>query len=337
MWSGNPSSPSGMPRTMKAVVSERYGLEHLQLREIDIPALEDHQLLVRVRATSINPAEWYRAHGPLMVRVLGRDGLRAPRTTRLGSDLAGVVEAIGRDVKEFAPGDEVFGTGLGAWAEYAVAREPRLVRKPANVSWEEAAAVPIAATTALQALRDHGKVEAGQKVLINGSSGGVGTYTVQLAKWFGADVTAVCRTEKVEQARELGADRVVDYTQEDFTRLDTRFDLMLDIAGSQPFRRYRRVLTPSATIVQIGAKMKNAAFGPLPHIVKTRLAVIGRSQSLKFFIAQINKEDLALFAELLESGKMRSVVDRRFDLTQVADAVNYLGQGHSRGKNVIVP
>ena len=331
------SSPGGLPRTMKAIVSERYGLEHLQLRESAIPALEDHQILVRVRASSINPAEWYRVHGPLMLRVLGRDGLRAPKTTHIGADLAGVVEAIGRDVKEFAPGDEVFGTGLGAWREYAVAREPRLVRKPANVSWEEAAGVPIAATTALQALRDHGKVQPGQKVLINGAAGGVGTYAVQLAKWLGAEVTAVCRTEKVEQTRELGADRVVDYTREDFTRLATRFDLMLDIAGSQPFLRFRRVLTPDATVVMVGAKMKNAAFGPLPHIVESRLTALGRGQSVKMFIAQINKEDLVLFAELLESGKMKSVLDRRFDLTQVADAVNYLGEGHSRGKNVIVP
>jgi NADPH:quinone reductase-like Zn-dependent oxidoreductase len=322
---------------MKAIVSERYGLEHLQLRELEIPALEDHQVLVRVRATSINPAEWYQVHGPLMLRVLGRNGLRAPKTTQLGADLAGAVEAIGRDVKEFAPGDEVFGTGPGAWAEYAVAREPRLVRKPANVSWEEAAAVPIAATTALQALRDHGKVQPGQKVLINGAAGGVGTYAVQLAKWLGAEVTAVCRTEKVEQTRELGADRVVDYTQEDFTRLPVRHDLMLDIAGSQPFLRYRRVLTPNATVVQVGAKMKNAALGPLPFIVKSRLTALGRSQSLKFFIAKINKDDLLLFGELLESGRMKSVLDRRFDLTQVADAVNYLGEGHSRGKNVIVP
>ncbi len=327
-------APTG---TMRAIVSARFGLEHLELREVDIPALEDHQVLVRVRASSINPVEWYRVHGPLMIRLLGRDGFRTPATTSVGADLAGVVEAVGRDVEELAPGDEVFGTGLGAWGEYARAREPRLARKPAEVSWEEAAAVPIAATTALQALRDHGKLQPGQKVLINGAAGGVGTYAVQLAKWLGAEVTAVCSTAKVEQTRELGADRVVDYQREDFAELPTRHDLMLDIAGSQPFLRYRRVLTPEATVVIVGAKMKNAAFGPLPTIAETFLTALGRSQRIKFFVAQINKEDLALFAELLASGKMRSVIDQRYDLTQVADAINYLGGGHSRGKNIIVP
>ena len=213
-----------------------------------MPAIEDDQVLVRVHASSVNPVEWYGVTGPFFVRAFG-GGLRKPKNTTVGGDVAGRVEAVGKDVTEFQPGDEVFGTSGAAWAEYAPAREARLVRKPANVSFEEAAAVPVAAMTALQALRDKGGVQPGQKVLINGASGGVGTYAVQLAKAFGADVTAVCSTGNVELARSLGADRVVDYTQEDFTQLGERHDLMLDIAGSRPFRQFRRVLTPKATVV----------------------------------------------------------------------------------------
>ncbi len=254
----------------------------------------------------------------------------------MGGDLAGRVEAVGKDVKEFQPGDEVFGTTLGAWAEYAPAREARLVRKPANISFEEAAAVPVAATTALQALRDHGGVQPGQKVLINGASGGVGTYAVQIAKSFGAEVTAVCSTGNVELAKSLGADHVIDYTQEDFTRRSVRHDLMVDIAGSSPFRKFRRVLTPEATVVVVGAKFpSNKGLGPLSHIIGTRLSALGRSQTVKFFVAKINKEDLVVLQELLEAGKMRSVIDRRYELSQTADAMRYLGEGHARGKIVI--
>jgi NADPH:quinone reductase-like Zn-dependent oxidoreductase len=253
----------------------------------------------------------------------------------VGSDLAGRVEAVGKDVKDFQPGDEVFGTGAGAWAEYAAARDIRLARKPPNVSFEEAAAVPIAALTALQALRDHGQVQPGQKVLINGASGGVGTYAVQLAKWFGADVTAVCSTRNVEQARSLGADRVVDYTQEDFTRRAERHDLMLDIAGSQPFWKFRRVLTAEATIVLVGGRMTYRGLGPLPHLAGTFLATRFRSQTLKLFVAKIVAEDLALLGELLESGKLTSVIERRYELSQAREALAYFGEGHARGKIVI--
>ena len=210
-------------------------------------------MLIRVQASSVNPAEWYGVTGPYFARLLG-GGLRKPKSTSVGADLAGRVEAVGKDVTEFQPGDEVFGTSGAAWAEYAPAREARLVRKPANVSFEEAAAVPIAATTALQALRDKGRVQPGQKVLINGASGGVGTYAVQIAKSFGAEVTAVCSTGNVDLARSLGADHVIDYTQEDFTQLGERHDLMIDIAGSRSFRQFRRVLTPDATVVIVGAK-----------------------------------------------------------------------------------
>ena len=323
-------------KTMKAIVHERYGMpDVLELREVDLPVIADDQVLLRVHASSANPAEWYGVTGPYFARLFG-GGLRAPKSTKVGADVAGVVESVGKDVTEFQPGDEVFGTSPGAWAEYAPAREVRLVRKPANVSFEEAAAVPIAAITALQALRDHGGVQPGQKVLINGASGGVGTYAVQLAKVLGADVTAVCRARNVELARSLGADRVVDYTKEDFTQLGERHDLMLDIAGSRPFRKFRRVLTREATVVIVGAKFpSNKGLGPLTHIIGTRLGALGRSQKAKFFVAKINKEDLGFLAELLEAGKVRSVIDRRFELSETADALRYLGEGHARGKVII--
>jgi NADPH:quinone reductase-like Zn-dependent oxidoreductase len=300
---------------------------------VDTPALEPHQLLVRVHASSVNPAEWYRVHGPFFARL--PNGLRRPKQSAVGADLAGVVEAVGTDVTELAPGDEVFGTGLGAWAEYAVAREPRLVRKPANVSFEEAAAVPIAAVTALQALRDHARVEAGQKVLINGAAGGVGTYAVQLATWLGADVTAVCSTHNVELVRSLGADRVVDYTQEDFTRGAERYDAMLDIAGSRPFRQFRRVLKRDAIVVAVGAPMSSRGLGPLKHLAGTRLTALGRSQKVVNFVAKITKEDLEVLRGLLEDGTIRSAIDRRYELREVPDALRYLGTRHARAKVVV--
>src|ERR687896_1166019 len=210
---------------MKGIVAERYGPpDALELRNVDKPVIADDQVLVRVHASSVNPAEWYRVTGPYFARLFG-DGMRKPKSSAVGADLAGRVEAVGKDVEEFQPGDEVFGTSGAAWAEYTPARAVRLVRKPAKVSFEEAAAVPIAAITALQALRDHGQVQAGQKVLINGPSGGVGTFAVQIAKSFGAEVTGVCRTRNVDMVRSLGADRIVDYTQEDFTRRGERHDL----------------------------------------------------------------------------------------------------------------
>ncbi len=320
-------------RTMKAMVHDRYGPEALELRDVEMPVIEPHQVLVRVHASSVNPAEWYRVHGPVFVRV--SSGLRRPKTPSVGTDLAGRIEAVGKDVTEFQPGDEVFGTSGGSWAEYTRAREPRLARKPPNVSFEEAAAVPIAGLTALQAVRDHGRIQSGQKVLINGASGGVGTFAVQIAKSFGADVTAVCSTRNVDLVRSLGADRVIDYTQEDFTRRGERHDVMLDIAGSRSFVEFRRALTPEATVVMVGSRMSNKGLGPLKHVIGTRLASIGRSQPVTFFIAKIEKDDLAFMAELLAAGKVRSVIDRRYALSQVPEALRYLGTTHARGKVVI--
>jgi NADPH:quinone reductase-like Zn-dependent oxidoreductase len=318
---------------MKAVVHTGYGSSKgVELREVDLPTIEDHQVLLRVRAASVNPVEWYAVMGPVFSRI--SSGVLRPKNAKIGADVAGVVEEVGKDVTEFKPGDEVFGTTLGAWAEYAPAREVRLVVKPANVSFEEAASVPIAALTALQALRDHGKVQPGQKVLINGASGGVGSFAVQLAKHFGAEVTAVCSTNNVGTAERLGADIVCNYNEQDFTRSGIRHELMLDIAGSRPFRQFRRVLTRDATIVIVGGKM-NRGLGPLPHLGATWLSARFRPQKVKFFVAQITKEDLLVMQDLLGSGAVKPVIDRRYELSEVRDALDYFGQGHARGKVVI--
>jgi NADPH:quinone reductase-like Zn-dependent oxidoreductase len=333
------SRSAHMPATarrgsMKAIVQQEYGSpDGVVLREVETPVIQDHQLLVRVHASSVNPAEWYRVMGPFFARF--GNGLRKPKSPAIGADLAGRIEAVGRDVTEFEPGDEVFGTSGASWAEYAPAREVRLVRKPANVSFEEAAAVPVAGLTALQAVRDHARIQPGQKVLINGASGGVGTFAVQIAKVFGAEVTAVCSTGNVDLVGSLGADRVCDYTREDFTRSGERHDVMLDVAGSRSFLQFRRVLTPEATVVMVGAPMSAKGLGPLKHLFGTRVFALGRSQTVTNFLAKIEKTDLEFMRELLEGGKVRSVIDRRYDLSQVPDALRYLGTTHARGKVVI--
>lgn len=321
---------------MKAIFADRYGPpDVLELREVDQPVIEDHQVLLRVHASSVNPADLYRVTAPFFARIFGT-GLRRPKNPAVGTDVAGRVEAVGKDVEDLQPGDEVFGGAPGAWAEYAAARADRVARKPPDVSFEEAAAVPVAALTALQALRDHGRVQPGQKVLINGASGGVGTYAAQIAKALEAEVTAVCSTGNVDLVRSLGADRVVDYTKEDFTQLGEPHDLMLDIAGSRSLSEARRVLTPEAVVVLIGASSKmKGALGPLPHLIATRLASVGRSQSVAFFIAKINKEDLTFLGDLLEAGKVKSVIDRRYELSQLPEALRYLREGHAQGKIVI--
>jgi NADPH:quinone reductase-like Zn-dependent oxidoreductase len=321
-------------RTMKAIVHERYGRPSvLELRDVDKPAVEDSQVLVRVHASSVNPVEWYGVTGFLPARM--GNGWRTPDDPTVGADLAGRIEAVGRNVKDFRPGDEVFGVSGSSWAEYTSARADRIARKPANLSFEEAAAVPVAGITALQGLRDKGRVQPGQKVLINGASGGVGTFAVQLAKAFGAEVTGVCSTANVEQARTLGADRVVDYTKDDFTRLDVRHDLMLDIAGSRSFLDFRRVLAPEATVVLIGGRMTYRGVAGLPHIAGTILKSRGRSQTVTFFVAKVTTEDLALLGKLLETGEVKSVIERRYELSEAPEALAYLGQGHARAKIVI--
>jgi NADPH:quinone reductase-like Zn-dependent oxidoreductase len=319
---------------MRAIVHVRYGRpDLLELRDVERPEIEADQVLLRVRAASVNPVEWYGVTGFLPARMGG--GLRRPKSAAVGGDVAGRVEAVGKDVVDLGPGDEVFGTSGYSWAEYAVASPDKLALKPANVSFEEAAAVPVAGLTALQALRDHGQVQPGQKVLINGASGGVGTFAVQLAKVFDADVTAVCSTRNVEQARSLGADRVVDYTREDFAKLGERHDLMLDVAGSRSFLAYRRALTPDATVVLIGGPLTYRGLGPLPHIGGTILKSMGRSQKVKFFVAKVNRDDLSYLAELLEAGRVKSVIERTYPLSEAPEALAHLGEGHAKAKIVI--
>ncbi len=320
---------------MRAVVREKYGLDSLELREIDKPTPAEDEVLVRVRAASLNPADWYTLTGPLIARI--PNGVFKPKSNRLGADFAGTVEAIGKNVTQFRPGDEVFGARTGALTEYVSVPEDRVVvPKPANVTFEEAAGVAIAGVTALQGLRDKGQLQPGHKVLINGASGGVGTFAVQIAKSFGAEVTAVCSTRNVDLVQLLGADYVIDYTREDFTRSDRRYDLLFDGAGSKSWSECRRVLKPHAILVVVGAPKGNRVTGPLGHIGRMLLA--GRlrgSQKAVFFIAKLNKADMEILRELLESGKVKTIVDKRYELSQAADAFRYLGEGHAQGKVVI--
>jgi NADPH:quinone reductase-like Zn-dependent oxidoreductase len=260
-------------------------------------------------------------------------GFRKPKSRLVGTDFAGTVEAVGSEVTEFRPGDEVFGGRTGAFAEYVCARFVAL--KPEHLSFEEAAAVPVAALTALQGLRDKGKIEPGQKVLINGASGGVGTFAVQIAKALGAEVTAVCSTRNVDLVRSLGADHVIDYSREDFTRRDERYDLMFDNAGSKSWSDCKRVLARNATVVLVGGQMGNRLFGPLGHVIKMRLASLGSGRKATFFVAKFNKDDMQVLRELLEAGTLKPVIDRRYELSEIADAFRYMGEGHARGKVVI--
>jgi NADPH:quinone reductase-like Zn-dependent oxidoreductase len=321
---------------MKAAVQDRYGSpDVVELREIDRPVAADDEVLVRVRAASVNRADWYGMTGTPWV---GRTqmGLLKPKQQVLGVDFAGTVEAVGRNVTQFRPGDEVFGGRNGAFAEYVCVREGRaVVPKPADVTVEQAAAVPVAALTALQGLRDKGQLQPGQKVLINGASGGVGTFAVQIAKALGADVTGVCSTRNVDLVRSIGADHVIDYTHEDFTLSDQRYDLMLDVAGSRSWSECRRVLNPQATLVIVGAPKGNRLLGPLSHIVKVRLASLRSSQKVVFFIAKFNKADMVVLRELLEAEKVTPVIDRRYELSEIADALQYMGEGHAQAKIVI--
>lgn len=323
--------------TMKAIVRDRYGSpDVLELQEVEQPELGDDGVLVRVRAASVNPVDWHDVTGtPWIARPM--TGLRRPKGSRLtGHDFAGTVEAVGKDVTDLHPGDDVFGgkSGGGSFAEY-VCVPMEVARKPANLSFEEAAAVPVAALTALQGLRDHGQLQPGHKVVVNGASGGVGTFAVQIAKALGAEVTAVCSSRNVEQARSLGADRVIDYTREDFTRGDERYDVILDVAGTKSWSRYRRVLNPDATLVMVGAPKTNPVLGPLGHIARVRLAAWRGSQKAVFFIAKFNRPDMDALRELLESGNVKPVVEKRYELGEVADALRYLGEGHAQGKIVI--
>jgi NADPH:quinone reductase-like Zn-dependent oxidoreductase len=320
---------------MNAIVQDRFGPpDVLELREVDQPRAGDGEVLVAVRAASVNPADWYAMTGtPWVARA--QMGLRRPRSGRLGIDLAGEVVAGGADVTRFSPGDAVFGTGDGTLAESVAVAEGTLALKPARLSFEQAAAVPVAALTALQGLRDKGRLQPGQRVLVNGASGGVGTFAVQVAKALGAEVTAVCSTRNVEAARSLGADQVVDYTREDFTGTSRRHDLLLDVAGSRPWPACRRVLTPQGRLVMVGAPKGSRLLGPLGHIAAVRLASLRASQQVVFFISRSTGEDLTALADLLERGAVTPCVERTYPLTEAANAFRYLGEGHARGKLVV--
>lgn len=331
-------SMAGQGTKMKAVVCRRYGSpDVLEIEEVDIPVLADDRVLVRVKASSMNPADKYSVRGPLVARI--GNGLRKPKPKMQiqGTDLAGEVVSVGKKVTQFKPGDEVYGTGLGAYAEYASAREDRLALKPSNQTFEQAAGVPVAAVTALQGLRDKGQVRPGQKVLIIGASGGVGTFAVQIAKALGAEVTGVCRTDKVELTRSLGADRVIDYTKEDFVKDGQRYDLVLDIAGQRSLSDIRHVMNPNGTLVLIGAytKRRLGMTRALAHLAYSQLLKRFVSQRLTFFVAKINTGDLNVLKDLIETGEVTTVVDRSYALNEVPDAMRYLEQWHAKGKIII--
>jgi NADPH:quinone reductase-like Zn-dependent oxidoreductase len=329
-----------MTATMKAIVRSRYGSpDVLEVNKVDKPTPTDGQVLVKVHAASLNVADHYQLRSrPLFIRILSGTGLLRPKDPRLGADLAGRVDAVGRTVTRFQVGDEVFGTAVGALAEYACAREDRLAPKPANLSFEACAAVPIAALTALQALRDQGLIQPGQQVLIQGASGGVGTFAVQIAKAFGAEVTAVCSPRHVDEARAMGADHVIDYTQDDFTKRSRtkrqRYDLIVGVNGYHPLSDYRRALRPKGTYVMVGASAR--LFHALFQVMVLGQALSWlRRKKTRFFIASITLQDLEVMKDLLEAGKVVPVIDRVFPLAETAEAFRYLEEGHANGKVVI--
>lgn len=321
---------------MKAIVGDTYGTaDVLGLRDIDRPEIGDDEVLVRVHAAGLDRGVWHIMTGlPYPIRLAGY-GLRAPKTGVPGMDVAGVVEAVGGDVTRFQPGDEVFGIGKGTFAEYARASESKLAPKPSNLTFEQAAAVAISGSTALQGLRDHARVETGQKVLIIGASGGVGSYAVQLAGVFGADVTAVCSTTKVDMVRALGADHVIDYTQEDFAEGEQRYDVILDIGGNASLSRLRRALTPKGTLVIAGGETSGRWLGGTDRQLRAIVLSPFVGQKLKTFVSKENHEDLIVLKELIEAGKVTPVIDRNYPLSEAPQAIRYLEQGHARGKVVI--
>jgi NADPH:quinone reductase-like Zn-dependent oxidoreductase len=326
-----PSNP------MKAITHCEYGgPEVLKVEEIEKPVPNDNQVLVKVRANSVNPLD-LTIRGPLLLRPLF--GLRKPKDTRLGVDYSGTVEAVGKNVTTFKPGDEVFGGKNGAIAEYLCALADRaVVLKPASMTFDQAAAVPVAAITALQGLRDKGKIQSGQKVLINGASGGVGTFAVQIAKSFGTEVTGVCSTRNVDLVRSIGADHVIDYTKEDFTKTDQRYDLIFDLVGNHSFSERRRILNPNGICVMAGLGgagwhegFATRLLGELNGYLRSRFV----SQKFIAYIAQFNKADMSILADLMQTGKITPVIDRTFRFSETADALRYLETGHARGKVVI--
>lgn len=316
---------------MKAIVNDRYGSpDGMELRDVDKPEVTDDGVLVRVRATSVNAYDWHMMRGkPYIARL---SGLRKPKTTVLGLDVAGIVEAVGANVTHLKPGDEVFGSRSGAFAEYVSGRN--FVPMPAGFTFEQAAAVPCAGQTALQGLRDKGGIQAGQRVLINGAGGGVGTFAVQIAKAFGADVTGVTSTRNLEMVRSIGADHVIDYTREDFTRSGQRYDLILDPGGNRSLSDIRRVLTPEGTLVLVGPG-SGQWVGPIARMLRAIVTSRFVGQRMLPFLSTVSKDDLLVLKELIEAGKVRPVIDRTYPLSEIPEAIRYLEAGHAQGKVVI--
>lgn len=325
---------------MKAAYT-RYGPpDVIEVNDLAKPVPRDNEVLIKVRAASVNPLDWKTmTGGPFIVRLLL--GLRKPKIKQLGVDVAGEIEAVGRNVTQFRPGDAVFGTCRGAFAEYACTCEsarimkPALAVKPDDVTFEQAACAPIAGLTALQGLRDKGRIQPGHKVLINGAAGGVGTFAMQIAKSFGTDVTGVCSTRNVDMVRAIGADRVIDYSQQDFTTSGQRYDILFDAVGNHPLSACRRVLNPKGILIMVGAPSDIRVIGPLARLIGALVLSWFVSQKMVFFIARSNKEDLTILGELIATGKVASVIDRRFSLNQVPEALRYLEEGHARGKVAI--
>ena len=320
---------------MQAIVQDTYGTAAvLKAREIDKPEIGDHDVLIRVRAAGVNPADWAIVSGlPYIARPIY--GLRKPKNIVRGTDVAGTVEAVGSGVTRFKPGDEVFGWSNGSYAEYTAADEDSLALKPANLTFEQAATVPMAGLVALQAIRDHGKVGPGQKVLINGASGGIGTFAVQIAKAFGADVTGVCSTRNAEMVRSIGADRVVDYTKEDFTRSGVQYDFILDNVSNHSLTDLRRALTPTGTLIPNGGGFDNRWLASGGRIVRAAVLFQFGGQTLGNFLVSSNHADLVVLAEMIEAGKVTPVMDRTYPLSETAQAIDHVGKGHARGKVAI--
>ena len=319
---------------MKAMIYRRYGSpDVLELRDVAKPVPKDGEVLVRVRAVSVNPLDWHLLRGiPYFIRL--QSGVRTPKRNIPGVDVAGVVEAVGRNVTRFQPGDEVFGERSRGCAEYVSAPEDLLVPKPANLTFEQAAAIPAAGVTALQALRDKGGIQPGQKVLLNGASGGVGTFAVQIAKSFGAEVTGVCSTPNLDMVRSLGADNVIDYTREDFTRTGLRYDLIVDNVGNRSLSALRRVLAPTGTLVSVGAQGR-WMIGAMVEMLEAQLLSRFVNQKLVTHLTHARNEDLVTLSELIEAGKVTPVIDRCYPLSEVPDAIRYLETMRARGKVVI--
>jgi len=322
---------------MKAIVQDTYGsADVLRVGEIDKPQVGDEDVLVRVHAAGMDPGVWHVMTGlPYMIRLMGY-GLRAPKVRIPGTDLAGRVEAIGKNVTQLQVGEAVFGACHGSFAEYACARENNLMAKPENLTFEQAAAVHTSALTALQGLRDKGAVHAGQRVLVIGAAGGVGTFAVQLAKELGAEVTGVCSTTKVDMVRSIGADHVIDYMSDDFAQKDERYDVILDTAGNRPLSHLRRALTPRGTLVIVGGEEGGRWMGGTDRQLRALVLSLFVRHKLRSFVATSRKEDLQFLKELLEDGKVTPVIDRTYALSEVPEAIRYLEEGHARGKTVII-